>query len=64
MMHLHIDRPPSMVILAARHLDETEGPVRVGHVVTESDRGAITAVLRYIAAAHRAGDAAQCWCEE
>lgn len=49
-----IDAPDSLVILAARHLDATEGPVQIGDVVTASTRGAINRVLRYIAMAHNA----------
>lgn len=47
-----IDAPGEMVILAARHLDATESPVRVGTVVDSAARSAITTVLRYIATAH------------
>lgn len=53
-----IERPSSMVILAARHLDETEGPCREGHVLTPNDRSAITTVLRYISAANTAAGVA------
>ena len=49
-----IDAPDSVTILAARHLDETEGPVQIGDVVTASTRGAINRVLNYIAKAHSA----------
>jgi hypothetical protein len=47
-----IDPPSEMVILAARHLDATEGPVQIGAIVDTSTRSAITTVLRYIATAH------------
>jgi hypothetical protein len=47
-----IDAPSEMVILAARHLDATEGRVQVGAMVDSSTRSAITTVLRYIATAH------------
>lgn len=47
-----IDAPSEMVILAARHLDATEGPVQVGLTVDMATRSAITTVLRYIAKAH------------
>lgn len=47
-----IDAPSEAVILAARHLDATEGPVQVGRIVDTSARSAITTVLRYIAKAH------------
>jgi hypothetical protein len=47
-----IDAPSEAVILAARHLDATEGPVQVGRYVDASTRSAITTVLRYIATAH------------
>lgn len=49
-----IDAPSSTVILAARHLDHTEGPVQVGTIVDSATRSAITLVLRYIARAHNA----------
>lgn len=49
-----IERPASIVLIAARHLDETEGPMRVGHVLTDTDRSALNAVLRYISAANSA----------
>lgn len=49
------DRPPSIVILAARHLDLTEGRMGLpGHVVDDSDRSALTAVLGYVAKQHNA----------
>ncbi|MEV4861445.1 hypothetical protein [Streptomyces ossamyceticus] len=47
-----IDAPSEAVILAARHLDATEGPVQVGRYVDASTRSAITTVLRYISKAH------------
>jgi hypothetical protein len=47
-----VDPPSEMVILAARHLDATEGRVQVGAIVDTSTRSAITTVLRYIAKAH------------
>ncbi|MFJ1667370.1 hypothetical protein ACIOK4_13475 [Streptomyces bottropensis] len=49
-----IDAPSEMTILAARHLDATEGPVQTGSIVDTSARSAITTVLRYIATAHNA----------
>ena len=53
-----IDAPDATTILAARHLDATEGRVQVGATVDTATRGAITTVLRYIAKAHNspAGD--------
>lgn len=62
-----IDAPSEMVILAARHLDATEGPVQVGRTVDTAARSAITTVLRYIAKAHNSPPAegddppVQCW---
>jgi hypothetical protein len=51
------DRPSSTVILAARHLDLTEGRMGLpGHVVDDSDRSALTAVLGYVAKPHNAPD--------
>lgn len=47
-----IDAPSEAVILAARHLDATEGPVQVGAIVDTAARSAITTVLRYISKAH------------
>lgn len=47
-----IDPPSGMVILAARHLDATEGRAHIGSTVDTSTRSAITTVLRYIATAH------------
>jgi hypothetical protein len=49
-----IDAPSEMVILAARHLDATEGPVQISRTVDTAARSAITTVLRYIAKAHNA----------
>jgi len=53
-----IDAPSEIVILAARHLDATEGPVQVGRLVDTATRSAITTVLRYIAKAHNTPPAA------
>lgn len=47
-----IDAPSEATILAARHLDATEGPVQIGRTVDMATRSAITTVLRYIAKAH------------
>lgn len=47
-----IDAPDGSTILAARHLDATEGPVQVGATVDTATRSAITAVPGYIAKAH------------
>lgn len=47
-----IDAPNGATVLAARHLDATEGPVQVGSTVDTATRSAITVVLRYIAKAH------------
>lgn len=47
-----IDAPSEAVILAARHLDATEGAVQVGRTVDSATRSAINTVLRYIAKAH------------
>jgi hypothetical protein len=49
-----IEPPGEAVILAARHLDQNEGPARVGTVIDSETRGAINAVLRYVAKAHNA----------
>lgn len=49
-----IEPPGEAVILAARHLDQNEGPARVGTVIDPATRGAINAVLRYVAKAHNA----------
>lgn len=47
-----IEPPSAATILAARHLDATEGPVQIGRTVDTAARSAITTVLRYIATAH------------
>ena len=47
-----IDPPGEAVILAARHLDATEGRVQAGSTVDMATRSAITTVLRYVAKAH------------
>lgn len=47
-----VDAPDGAVVLAARHLDATEGPVQVGATVTTATRSAITTVLGYVAKAH------------
>lgn len=47
-----IDAPDSTTVLAARHLDATEGRVQVGTTVDSATRAAISQVLRYIATAH------------
>lgn len=47
-----IDAPSEATVLAARHLDATEGRVHVDTIVDASTRSAITTVLRYIAKAH------------
>lgn len=47
-----IDAPDGPTILAARHLDATEGPVQVGRTVDTATRSAINRVLAYIAKAH------------
>lgn len=49
-----IPPPDEATVLAARHLDETEGPAQIGTLMTASTRGAINRVLRYIAMAHNA----------
>jgi hypothetical protein len=49
-----IDRPNEITILAARHLDQTEGPVQTGRLLTTDDRAAINTVLRYVSRAHNA----------
>jgi hypothetical protein len=49
-----IERPSGPTILAARHLDHTEGPVQVGRALTDSDRAAINMVLNYVSRAHNA----------
>lgn len=40
---------PDLVLLAARHLDEEEGPCKLGHALTTADLAAIRTVLRYVA---------------
>jgi hypothetical protein len=47
-----IDAPDGSTILAARHLDATEGPVQIGSTVDTAARSAINRVLDYIAKAH------------
>lgn len=47
-----VEMPNATVILAARHLDATEGPVQVGRYVDQSTRSAIDHVLGYVARAH------------
>jgi len=49
-----IKPPDAPTILAARHLDATEGPVQVGRYVDQSTRSAIDRVLQYVASAHNA----------
>jgi hypothetical protein len=54
------DRPSPTVILAARHLDLTEGRMGLpGHVVDDSDRSALETVLRYVSAQYNAPKAPQ-----
>ncbi|MGW1744532.1 hypothetical protein ACWCRD_02720 [Streptomyces sp. NPDC002092] len=53
-----IDAPSEMTILAARHLDATEGRVQVGTTVDSATRAAISQVLRYVSTAHKAPAAA------
>lgn len=54
-MNLSTPGPPDeLTILAARHLDTTEGPVQIGSTVDAATRFAINQVLRYVAAAHNA----------
>lgn len=49
------ERPSPTVILAARHLDLTEGRMGLpGHIVDDSDRSALSAVLNYVAAQYNA----------
>jgi hypothetical protein len=55
--------PDATTILAARHLDATEGPVQVGRYVDQSTRFAIDQVLRYIAQVHNASSAPVGMCE-
>lgn len=51
------DRPSSTVILAARHLDLTEGRMGLpGHVVDDSDRSALATVLGYVSKQYNAPD--------
>lgn len=52
-----IDAPNGPTTLAARHLDATEGPVRIGSTVDVSTRSAITCVLGYISKAHGSSSA-------
>jgi hypothetical protein len=52
-----IPAPDGSTILAARHLDPTEGRVQIGSTVDASTRSAITRVLDYIATAHNAPSA-------
>jgi len=47
-----IDPPDGPTILAARHLDATEGPVQVGRTISTADRSAIDRVIAYVAKAH------------
>jgi len=47
-----IEAPDGSTILAARHLDATEGRVQIGSTVDMAARSAITQVLGYIAKAH------------
>ncbi|MFF7880998.1 hypothetical protein ACH40F_08030 [Streptomyces sp. NPDC020794] len=47
-----IETPDGSTILAARHLDATEGRVQIGSTVDTATRSAITQVLGYIAKAH------------
>lgn len=48
----------SLTLLAARHLDETEGPVQVGRVLTATDRSAINTLLRYVSRMHNGASTA------
>lgn len=57
------EAPDAIVILAARHLDATEGPVQIGSTVDRSTRFALDQVLRYIAQAHNASNAPVEVCE-
>lgn len=43
---------PDAVLLAARHLDEEEGPCHEGHTLTAADMAAIRCVLRHISGEH------------
>lgn len=45
--------PSAFVILAARHLDPSEGGMQAGHVVTDSDVSAIRTVIGYVAERNR-----------
>jgi ribosomal protein S27AE len=54
-----IIRPDGATIMAARHLDASEGPVRVGSTVDTTTRSAINRVLAYIAKAHNQPDPAK-----
>lgn len=47
-----IDPPDGSTILAARHLDATEGRVQVGSTVDAATRSAINRVIDYVAKAH------------
>lgn len=47
-----INPPDGTTILAARHLDATEGRVQVGSIVDTSTRSAIDRVLGYVTKAH------------
>jgi hypothetical protein len=50
------ERPGEAVVLAARHLDLTEGPLGLpGHALDNADLSAIRTVTRYIAEQHRRG---------
>lgn len=51
-MSILIDPPDGSTVLAARHLDATEGPVQVGGTVDTATRSAISTALAYIARAH------------
>lgn len=51
-MTIRLEPPGPLTVLAARHLDATEGPVQVGRTLTTEDRSAITTVLRYVAMAY------------
>jgi hypothetical protein len=64
-MHGHLTQPPVVeavpveppgeaVILAARHLDATEGRVWIGSVIDVATRSAMDTVLTYVARAHNA----------
>jgi hypothetical protein len=50
-------RLPEIVLLAARHLDETEGRVQVGRRLDPTDRAAIDCVLGYLARIHNGEEA-------